>query len=138
MEMFRKGTFPSCSPQPLSAPFSLWLPVTGWGQSCPAGIVLGSSRLASGAVPSPEGPPGTAAQMGTRWSVTSSSRSGESLTRTRACPKSPEAGGPHPWKAQLLHPVFRALGAHETSWVLSQGHKVSAQQGVSGNSLDCR
>lgn len=68
MEMFRRGTFPSCSPQPLSAPFSLWLTVTGWGQSCPAGIVLGSSRLAFDAVPALEGLPGTVAQVGTRRS----------------------------------------------------------------------
>lgn len=93
MEMFRRGAFPSCFPAaPQCTLLSLAHTVTGWGQSCPAGSVLGSSRLALGGVPILEGPPSTAGDK----RVTLSSRSGVGFTGTRACPKSPEAGGLHP------------------------------------------
>lgn len=58
-EVFRGVCSPPCS---LSAPCPLSLiQPTGWGQSCPAGSVLGSSRLASGWEAILEGRPGTAA-----------------------------------------------------------------------------
>lgn len=65
MEMSRRGAVPSRSLQPLGRPSLHGLRP---GQSCPAGIVLGSSSLASGGVPGLEGAPGTAAQAGTRGS----------------------------------------------------------------------
>lgn len=111
-------------------------------RAAPGGAVLscwhcsGLQQVASGGA-CPGGPPGTALQVGTRGSPPAQVWAG--LARTHACPKSPEAGGLHPWKAQLLYPVFWALGARGASWVLSQGHKASEPNRASaGNSLDCR
>ena len=62
----RQGCVPAASPWPRTALVPVTA-VTGWGQSCPAGIVRSSGRPAVGGVPTLEGPPATAAQIRTRW-----------------------------------------------------------------------
>lgn len=87
METFRRGAFRGCFPEaPQCTLLSLGLTQSQAGDS-----VLGSGRLSLGGVPVPEGPPGTAAQLGTGGSA-------PGRGRFNPCPKSLEAGD--------LHPVF--------------------------------
>lgn len=69
------------------------------------------------------GPPGTAAQLGTRGSPPTPGLG--RFNQNPCLPKEPRGWTPAPLKAQLLHPMFQDLGACGASWVLSQGHKVS-------------
>lgn len=106
----QKGCIPRLLP--CSSPctlLSLALTVTGWGQSCPAGSIRASGRLPLGGVPILEGPPGTAAQLGTRGSPPTPGLG--RFNRNTRLPKEPRGWTPAPLKAQLLHPVFQDLGA---------------------------
>lgn len=119
MQMSRRGAFPSCFSVGRSAdPFLChsYNHRLGAVLSCWRRPRLRQPGLGSG--PVLEGPPGTVAQTGMARGQGGHAQPGQGGF-------GPVAGGLHPWKAQLLHPVRRGPAAHGASWVLSQGHKVS-------------